>query len=175
MEHERAKTAKAPRVFANVTPGGMSKQALELVPAMDSARKLKARFASQVFESHPEVVFTALAVGKVPAKKTSLFGALVRAGVLAERLARDVLTLVLDMESKEKCAADNWLDALSMVVVAADWAMGQRKLLKSRDGHAHAWMGETDCLIALPWTGLPEGKLSREQALRWIAPRNRGP
>ena len=171
-EHERAKNAKAARVLANVTPGGMSKQALELVPAMASARKLKAGFPAQVFESHPEVVFTALAKGKVPAGKATLFGALARAGVLAERLGQDVLSLVLDTESKERCAADNWLDALSMLVVAADWAIGRRRVLKSKDGSAQTWVDEREHLIALPWTNLtgpPNGTLSHEQAMRWIA------
>jgi predicted RNase H-like nuclease len=176
-EHERAKIGKAARVLANVTPGGMSKQALELVPAMASALKLKARFPSQVYESHPEVVFTALAKGKVPSGKTSLFGALARAGVLAERLGRDVLSLVLDMESRGSCPADNWLDALSMLVVAADWATGKRKLLKSKDGSVQAWVDEADRMIALPWTNRerpPEGKLSLEEAVRWVALARRG-
>ena len=65
QEHQRAaaaltKTAQRRNLEA-VKPGGLSKQSLELLPAIDDAAKLKSHHPAQVFESHPEVVFSVLA------------------------------------------------------------------------------------------------------------------
>lgn len=175
-EHRRAgagttKEAKRRRL-GNVEPGGMSQQTFELAPAVEAARLLKAAFPEQVFEGHPEVVFTALARGVLPLPKLSLAGALVRAGLLRERLGIDVVDWVIRQESSTGVAADNWLDALAMALVAADWVRGNRLLLKTRDGLVHSWASELDGIMALPVTDLkaPPPRVEREQAIRLVSP-----
>lgn len=171
-EHRRAavgttKEAKRRRL-GNVEPGGMSQQTFELAPAVEAARLLKAEFPEQVFEGHPEVVFSALAKGVLPLPKLSLAGALVRAGLLRERLEIDVVDWVIRQESSTGVAADNWLDALAMAIVAADWAQGTRFVLKTRDGLVHSWAGEADGIMALPILDLkaPPPRFERERAIR---------
>ena len=74
-----------------VIPGGLSKQSFELLPAIEDAAKIKSRHPDQLFESHPEVVFSVLAGGVVPVSKVSPTGALYRAALLAARLKMPVL------------------------------------------------------------------------------------
>ncbi len=154
-EHLRAKTEGGKRKLRNVEPGGMSNQCLELVPAIDSARKLKDKFPDQVYESHPEVVFSALAMGILPSSKASLIGELARVAILTNRLGFDVLNWVMWQECSTDIFAHNWLDALAMAVVASDWTRQiDRKILKSCDGQVCTWKKESNGIIALPATEL---------------------
>lgn len=141
-----------------------------LVPAIDAAARLKASHPEQVFESHPEVVFSALAGGVLPAGKKTLVGSLARISLLSKHLGYDVLEWVLERECSSKVAAEDWIDSLAMVVVAADWGAGRRKLLAA-DGTVAAWTGEVDGLIALPWTDLakPPPRLSIADVSRLAA------
>jgi predicted RNase H-like nuclease len=172
VEHRRASTARheetSRRILGNVQPGGMSRQTFELVPAIDGARQLKEALPDRVFESHPEVVLSALAGGILPFRKTSLAGALARAGVLQARLCVDVVSWAIRREFETRVAADNWLDALAMALVATDWARNRRQVLKTRDGRVHLWNGEADGIMALPSTMLMEAPkpLQEEIAMR---------
>lgn len=124
-EHRRARSAteKANRKLklANVSPQGLSQQSLQLLPAIESAAALQKKYPGRIFESHPEAVFSSMAGGILPVGKMSLSGALVRAALLSNRLGRDCLRWVLDVESETRVAADNWLDALALAAVALDW------------------------------------------------------
>lgn len=149
-EHARAATAGERRVLANVAPGGLGAQSFELVPAIESARRLKLAHPNAVFEAHPEVTFTMLAGGKVAAKKTTLLGKLVRLSLLRARLGAQVADWLLRTELESGVAVDNWLDALAMLVVAHDWATGARSMLATRDGLVQPWDGRRDRLLAIP-------------------------
>jgi predicted RNase H-like nuclease len=179
-EHERAARAADPADrrarLSNVRPGGMSAQSLQLVPAIESARKLKALLPDQVFEAHPEVTFTVLAGGVLPIAKSTLLGGLARAGVLSRHVQFDVLQWALELEARTRVAADNWLDALSMALVARDWALGRRAILSGSDGNVETWNGQRDRIMALPATDLtgPPPRLpmdaARQLAVGWKQP-----
>ncbi|MHB0961355.1 MAG: DUF429 domain-containing protein [Pirellulaceae bacterium] len=161
IEHKRAAEAETKaakkRKLSAVRPGGLSQQTFELLPAIADAQRLKTAHPDRVFESHPEVVFSVIATGVVPLSKLSLSGALLRARLLSHFLRTDVLEWVLAREGETGAAADNWLDALAMAVVAMDWvrAKNQRKLLRDASGKVTAWNGlQRDSLIALPSTTL---------------------
>ena len=156
-EHRRASSAsqkvERKRKLPNVSPGGLTQQSLELLPAIASGAKLKGRYPDRVFESHPEVVFAVLARGILPAGKMSLSGALARAAVLSESLKMDCLRWVLERESETAIGADNWLDALAMSVVALDWRVPTcRKMLYQEKGNVEVWQGQSERLMALPWS-----------------------
>jgi len=170
-EHRRARSGKtkdeSKRRLSNVEPGGISRQTLELVPAIDAAGKLKQAFPEHVFEGHPEVVFSALAEGVLPWPKSSLAGALARASILQRWLDVDVVSWAIGQECSTGVAADNWLDALALAVVAIDWSRGHRKILKTRDGRVHTWVDEADGIMALPSTERcdPPPRLERDRAM----------
>jgi len=184
-EHERARMGltreESKRRLANVSPGGISRQVLELVPAIEAARKLKEAFPWRVFEGHPEVAFSAPSAGVLPLTKMSLTGALARAAVLSNHIDVDVASWAMQQECLSEVGADNWLDALAMAVVALDWARGRRHVLKTEDGRVHTWSGEESGIMALPWTALKEPPprigmqmaftLAKSAGLRFVAKR----
>jgi hypothetical protein len=138
-----------------VKPDGLSCQALEMIPAIQSAEGLKKKKPDRLYESHPEVAFAALAEGILPFNKKSLTGSLARALFLSRRLGIDVVRWVIKQESKTKIKADDWLDALAMAVVAYDWReKGNRWMLGGTNGSPEKWAGQADHLIALPLTSL---------------------
>jgi predicted RNase H-like nuclease len=154
-EHARAARAKdeagRKRTLDNILPKGLSKQGLELIPAIDSGAKMKRLYPSKVYESHPEVVFGVLAGGKLPVSKDSLSGALVRAALLAEHLGRECTRWAVEQEAKSGINADNWLDALAMAAVAYDLrSLDERKILLGEDGVPKNWEEQSEFIMALP-------------------------
>jgi hypothetical protein len=94
-----------------------------LLPAIDSAETIFDLRPDDTLESHPELVFSAIA-GKplhAVASKSTLFGLLVRLGLLARR--GSVVT-TFHIASLNRIAADNFLDAIAMALVAEEWASG---------------------------------------------------
>ncbi len=179
-EHQRAARATAAgerrRSLSRVAPRGLSRQSLELAPAIDAARRLATRRPGRVFESHPEVAFAAIAGGILPAAKRSVSGARVRAGLLRERLGVDAWSWARALERATSVPVHDWLDALVMAVVAADFGAGTRNVLRSRDGAVHPWAGERGGVLALPATTLcgPPARLTEAEAETW-ASRASGP
>lgn len=177
-EHRRAQAASTKadrrRRLANVSPGGMSAQTLELLPAIASAETLKACSPTRVYESHPEVVFAALAKGIVPFGKKRLSGLLLRVALLEQHLRlRGLLRDIIRFEKETRIGAGDWLDALAMAAVAADWSQGSDRLaLHDERGSVLPWQARADALIALPRTRLdgPPGPLSMEAASALIDP-----
>jgi predicted RNase H-like nuclease len=164
-EHARAARAAddegRKRKLSNVSPGGLTKQSLELVPAIHSGEELKRNYPLKVYESHPEVVFGVLAGGKLPVSKYSLSGALVRAALLAEHLGRECTRWAIEQEGKSGINADNWLDALAMAVVAYDWrSEEERTVLAGDDGMPKKWEKQPEFIMALP-----RGKVERPKKL----------
>ncbi len=92
-----------------------------LLPAIDSAETIFDLRPEDTLESHPELVFSAIAAKPLPetASKSTLFGLLVRLGLLAKR---DRLVTTLHIASLNRIAADNFLDAIAMALVAEEWA-----------------------------------------------------
>lgn len=154
-EHRRASAATDEsgwkRNLAAVEPQGLSKQTFELIPAIESGANLKRRYPDKVFESHPEVVFAALAGSIIPTGKTSLSGALARSAILSDRLGIDCLRWVVERECETQIDADNWLDALAMGVVAIDWRMRHgRNVISCKTGNLELWGGQSEGIMALP-------------------------
>lgn len=169
-EHRRAACALKPqqeRNLAAVTPGGLSKQSFELLPAIADAAQLKSTRPDVFFESHPEVAFSAWAAGVLPVakglKKKALAGIVYRAALLTERLGLDVLPWVAWQELQFHIPANDWLDALAMATVALDWSLKpeERRVLRDAMGQVLPYDGEHDLLMALPHTVLraPPAKL----------------
>jgi|GEM_PF-4049110 len=173
-EHHRASAGRTrterKRLLTKVEPGGLSKQSFELLPAIHDAAQVKSEHADKFFESHPEVVFSVMASGIVPLSKKSPAGALFRANLLADRLDQQVLRWVLQQEGATGVSADDWLDAISMAVVAYDWVNGQenRRMLTDESGHVQQW---NDChleqMLALPDTPLltPPDRMQTEAVI----------
>jgi predicted RNase H-like nuclease len=160
-EHSRAAQATTKserrRRLETVKPKGLTFQALEMLPAIESGAKIKCLYPDRFYESHPEIVFAAIAGGIIPMGKKSLSGVMARAMYLSKRLGIDCVRWVIDQEGKTKINVDDWLDALAMAVVAYDWrVLAGRKMLSAVDGKPKAWSGERDFLMALPTTDLKE-------------------
>jgi len=160
-EHSRAAQAKTKserrRSLENVKPKGLTRQALEMLPAIESGENMKSVYPDRLYESHPEIAFAAVAGGIIPMGKKSLSGAMARAIYLSKRMGIDCVRWVIDREGKTKIDVDDWLDALAMAVVAYDWrVLAGRKMLSEDDGKPKAWSGEEDFLMALPTTDLKE-------------------
>jgi len=183
IEHKRAveaktKTAKK-RKLAAVSPGGLSQQSFELLPAIEDAQRLKAKHSDRLFESHPEVIFSVMAAGVVPLSKLSLAGALLRVRLLSSHLGINVLDWIITQEGESGVAADNWLDALAMAVVAMSWVRkaNQRYVLRNNDGNVTKWdPRQMDPFMALPCTTLvsPPRRTGIEAAIQgiraWLKP-----
>lgn len=160
-EHARAAKATTKvekrRKLENVRPKGLSCQALEMIPAIASGENIKSLYPDRFYESHPEIVFAAIADGIIPMGKKTLSGAMARAMYLSQRLGMDYLRWVIDQEGLTRINADDWLDALAMAVVAYDWRIvAGRRMLGGEDGKPKAWSGEKDFLMAMPTTELRE-------------------
>ncbi len=158
-EHARAAAAATKddkrRKLKNVIPRGMSCQALEMIPAIESAAEIKKLRRDRFYESHSEVAFTAIAGGVLRFNKRTLSGSIARAMYLSKRLKRDCVRWVIKQEAQTKIKADDWLDALAMAIVAYDWrVVSNRWMLRDEDGVPRAWSGETNFLMALPVTDL---------------------
>ena len=156
-EYRRALADREKPRLSKVTPGGLSKQTFALLPAIDDAARVKAEYTDTFFESHPEVVFSVMACGIVPLSKKSLAGALFRAKLLTDRLNLHILRWVLQQESATGVSAEDWLDALSMAVVAYDWVNCRmsRRMLSDESGHVQPWNNcHLEQILALPGTSL---------------------
>ncbi len=133
-----------------------------LLPAIHSAGVVRTLNADTL-ESHPELVFAALAGRPLPgfAAKTTLPGALYRLGLLAERCGLRVELRRLADFGRRK--SDDFIDAAAMAVVASDWLRdGDVSVLRGRNGEPEllcASRGRRDFLMALPSRGTdPRGK-----------------
>jgi predicted RNase H-like nuclease len=169
-EHARAAAATVEaakkRKHDSVKPPGLTTQAFEMIPAIESGMDLKRSYHDRVYESHPEIVFASLAGGKIPMGKKTLTGALARAMYLSKRLKMDCVRWIIEQEGQTKINADDWLDALAMAVVAFDWrVVANRRILNGADGVPQPWYGEANFLMALPDTPLqmPPAKLPPKQ------------
>jgi Protein of unknown function (DUF429) len=130
---------------------------LEMIPAILSGSKIKAQYPDKLYESHPEVAFAAVAGGIIPVNKKTLAGTLGRALYLSERLGFDCLKWVMKHEGQVGIDVDDWLDALSMALVAYDWRLPDKRcMLSTPDGMVHYWANETDRLMAIPATEVGE-------------------
>jgi predicted RNase H-like nuclease len=176
-EHRRAADSQTKierkRKLSAVRPGGLTQQTFELLPAIEDARRLKAQFPDKVFESHPEVVFSVISAGVVPLSKLSFAGALLRVKLLSSALKVDILEWILTQESNTGKAADNWLDAIAMALVAMDWVrnVNQRNVLRDASGIVTKWDGHPlDFLMAIPNSDLtsPPKRTSIETSIQEI-------
>jgi predicted RNase H-like nuclease len=161
LEHARAARAKTKaerrRKLRNVTPAGLTQMGLEMIPAIESAAETKARYPDKLYESHPEVVFAVMAGGIIPVNKKTLAGTLGRAHYSSARLGFDCLKWVMTQEARFEIEADDWLDSLSMALVAYDWRVpAQRQMLATADGAVRRWGTEGDRLMAIPCTEIAE-------------------
>ena len=185
-EHRRAASGQTAeerrRKLTEVAPGGLSKQSFELLPAIEDVAKMKSKQPDRIFESHPEVVFSVLAGGVVPVSKASPTGAMYRAALLTNRPCSQVLCWVLRQEAATGIAAEHWIDAVSMAVVAYDWIRdpASRRMLSDESGHVWPWQdGQLERIMALPHTDLvaPPRRLELtavvEQVLSNIQPQNK--
>ena len=154
QELRRARAAGTRPDLKRVSPGGLSHQCLNILPAIDSASRLKARGRTRVHESHPEVAFAAMTGWIPPAKKSLLTGLLLRVALLERHLEIEgLLKSVLDMESETGIRAADWVDALAMAAVALDWATGaSRQVLRTADGRISTLRRAWEPAIALPRT-----------------------
>lgn len=179
-EHERASretdASRRRRRLANVSPKGLTQQGMELAPAIESAGKLKRTYPTRVLEGHPEVAFAALANGVIPASKKTLTGMLARAGVLASRVDLDVLGWVLALELQYGVPAADWLDALAMAVVAADWMTGHRQVLLEGHGGTQQFEPGKRPFMVLPRGAPPQGpaRLDTQAAISLALAATRG-
>lgn len=128
-----------------------------LLPAIDSAEALVSA-NPQTLESHPEVVFAALAKRPLPscARKTLLLGLLARLYLL--RKAGIALTFHDLSRIIPAVSTDNYLDAAAMSVVARSWSWlaGDLEVIRRYEGLPER-LGNTGPraqLIALPGSGL---------------------
>jgi predicted RNase H-like nuclease len=163
-EHARAARAEVAaekrRKLGNVEPAGLTQMGMEMIPAISSGSKTKANYPDKLFESHPEVVFAVLAGEIIPGGKKTLTGTLGRAMFLGERLGIDCMRWVMKQELLSDVGVDDWLDALSMSLVAYDWRhRDNRFMLLNDDGRVQKWQGESEFLMAVPSTEV--GKLPR--------------
>jgi len=121
-----------------------------LLPAISSAEELRCAHP-RTLESHPELVFAALAGGSLPpeGKKTQLLGMLARASLLqGQGIELDLRDLVGSVP------ADNYLDAIAMALVACAWQRLEADLpvIRAATG-IPGRLGEDpsrECLMALP-------------------------
>jgi predicted RNase H-like nuclease len=161
VEHARAESAATEaerrRKLSNVVPAGLTQMGLEMIPAIESAAETKARHPNKLYESHPEVVFAVMAGGIIPVSKKTLAGTLGRAHYLSQRLSFDCLKWVMTQEGRFGIEVDDWLDSLSMALVAHDWRLpAQRRMLATADGKVQHWSTESDRLMAIPCTEVAE-------------------
>lgn len=166
-EHARAAraTSKADRrrKLDNVKPPGLNQIGFQMIPAMASGAATKAGYPGRLFESHPEVVFAVLAGGIIPGGKKTLSGTLGRALYLTKRIGIDCMKWVMKQELESDIGVDDWLDAVSMALVAYDWRQkDKRVMLYTANGIVQKWRGESDRLMAIPATDV--GTLPEEYA-----------
>ena len=155
MEHARAARADTGedkrRKLSNIRPAGLTQMGMEMIPAIASGAAMKGRHPERVFESHPEVVFAVLAGEIVPGGKKTLSGTIGRALFLEERLGFDCLRWAMKQEFLSNVEVDDWLDALSMALVAYDWGRSENRLmLFGQDGEVTRWDNQSDLLMAVP-------------------------
>ena len=137
-------------------PKGLTVQTFGICNAIESASVARTSGA-EIFESHPEVVFSALAKRRISAPKKTLRGVLDRVALLETRVSFDILAWVLEMESTHRGAlANDWLDALAMAVVAKDWAERKRAVVSGETGDVVPWRKGMTEFVAMP-DGSPPG------------------
>jgi predicted RNase H-like nuclease len=156
-EHARSAQAQSPadkrRKLGNITPAGLTQMGMEMIPAIASGAAMKAQNPNKIFESHPEVVFAVLAGEIVPGGKKTLSGTIGRALFLEERLGLDCLRWAMKQEFVSNVEVDDWLDALSMALVAYDWRRTENRLmLFGQNGLVTRWENQPDLLMAVPST-----------------------
>jgi len=138
-----------------------------LLPAIHSADLLRQARAQDVAESHPEVVVALMSGGWLPKKagKKTLFGSLVRLGALHDAGLTVSLADIASLPTG-KGAADDYLDAAIMAVVAQKWA--QRRdvgVIKSSAGHIESFSDASLAaghLMMVPWAADTEKEAPRE-------------
>ncbi len=179
LEHARAAAAAKSdkrRKLGNVLPKGLSCQSLEMIPAIQSAEKVKEKYPEKLYESHPEVAFAAVASGILPFNKKSLTGSLARAIHLGRRLKMDCVRWVIRQEGRTTIKADDWHDALVMALVAYDWQVKEdRWILSGENGNPQEWNGERDRMMALPLTALRQApeELCKKDVSKMVLARQR--
>ncbi|MCA9444451.1 MAG: DUF429 domain-containing protein [Candidatus Omnitrophica bacterium] len=138
-----------------------------LLPAIDSGERIKEAFPEKVIESHPELVFTALAGSPLPkcAKKITLLGLHLRLSLLAS--AGNEINLE-SLAISEAIPTDNFIDAAAMALVAISWGMNHRcKVIRDGDGllQDHGDTADDSTLMALPFE-IPSDRKSLEISVR---------
>jgi predicted RNase H-like nuclease len=95
-----------------------------LLPAIHSADLIRTGNLNTL-ESHPELVFASLLGKPLPAfaAKSTLFWACVRLGLIAKHLFKVPLGIFV---RHGRIPTDNFIDAIGMAVVAAEWAGGRK-------------------------------------------------
>ena len=157
-EHERSNEAgDRKRVLSNVSPKGLSQQGLEMIPAIESAHRWKRTRPGQVFESHPEVIFSYLADGKIEHSKKTPEGIEERSQILANHLGKlgieiDVAQWANDKAQIFRVRNDDWIDALALAYTAFTCdSDGKRQVLADASGTPSNWSGHNDqASIVLP-------------------------
>lgn len=127
-----------------------------LLPAINAA-ELIAKRAPRVIESHPELVFSALAEGALPinGSKKTLPGLMARGALLQQRGLRFKLA---DLPTRGTISTDNYFDAAAMALVALAWSKhgAELSVIRKDDGNPER-LGESMVLrplMALPGSGL---------------------
>jgi hypothetical protein len=122
-------------------------------------------------ESHPEVVFSALAQQRLPAegKKTLFLGLLARASLLQQQ----GLALNLGVLTIPRIPSDNFLDAIAMALVARAWNQCGPNLdvIRCADGTPEHLGDQRTHLIALPTpnAGRPEASMTADELMHLAA------
>lgn len=156
--------AQLRRALAGTRPPGLSVQTFNICPAIEAARRAAEKWPGAVLESHPEVVFSALGGALLGAPKKSGAGATARVRLLQARFDFDVRAWVT-RATHEHGGADDWVDALAMLLVARDWAAGTRTMLQRADGNPEPWKRGARAFVALP-TGTPNEPPPRRRRTR---------
>jgi len=155
-EHRRSNAAgDKKRVLSKVHPKGLSQQGLEMIPAIQSAHRWKDIRPGQVFESHPEVIFSYLADGNIKHSKKTVEGIEERCEILSALLAKHGFQIDVAQWADEKARAfsvrnDDWIDALALAYTAFScYRDGRRQVLSDASGTPNDWSGRDDqvCMV----------------------------
>lgn len=154
-EISKASRESRPVKLANVAPGGLSKQTLGILPAIESAAKWKAFAPDRVFEAHPEAIFAALVHARARAGKNSLRGIMDRAAAIRASLTTsetgEVLDFVANEEHRLSVGADDVVDAIALALAARSWCESNSKMaILDATGVCKNVRGQGEPLLAMP-------------------------